>query len=336
MANGFRGEQSAKAAKKRSKDFDFPERQFGAGKKKPASRAAKKAPPKGMADRKGKGPARTIAEAKRRGLSTFTDKSGKKKAAVTAEELKASGLSLRDYLNKQQGKTRKGPKTPTVTPKPKPKKPAAKKPTGMSPGAMGGRRSGMSPGAMGGAKPKKAVSKSGMGQAAAKRTITKAEAKKPAAKTGSGDAIKSPLGRFSLFNPFAKAVDKATGFDRDAANRDRVRRNRRSPEVQGLKAGGMKKGYKMGGMKKGYKMGGMKKGYSMGGMKKKGMAAGGLNAAIKMVDKQKKGMAAGGMRKKGFSAGKSVRGVGKATKGFRPVKMVTMTKGGRKGGKRRS
>ena len=176
-----------------------------------------------------------------------------------------------------------------------------------------------------------------MGQAAAKRTITQAEAKKPAAKTGSGDAIKSPLGRFSLFNPFAKAVDKATGFDRDAANRDRVRRNRRSPEVQGLKAGGMKKGFQdAGGMKKGYKMGGMKKGYSMGGMKKKGMAAGGLNAAIKMVDKKKKGMAAGGMRKKGFSAGKSVRGVGKATKGFRPVKMVMMTKGGTKGGKRRS
>ena len=59
---------------------------------------------------------RTIAEAKRRGLSTFTDKSGKKKAAVTAEELKASGLSLCDYLNKQQGKTRKGPKAPTTKP----------------------------------------------------------------------------------------------------------------------------------------------------------------------------------------------------------------------------
>ena len=30
-----------------------------------------------------------------------------KKANVTAEELKASGMSLRDYLNKQQGKTRR-------------------------------------------------------------------------------------------------------------------------------------------------------------------------------------------------------------------------------------
>ena len=51
---------------------------------------------------------------------------------------------------------------------------------------------------------------------------------------------------------------------------------------------------------------------------------------------KKKGYSMGGMRKKGFSAGKSVRGVGKATKGFRPVKMVMMTKGGKKGGKRRS
>ena len=67
-------------------------------------------------------------------------------------------------------------------------------------------------------------------------------------------------------------------------------------------------------------------------VKKKGMAKG--MAAGKQV--KKKGMAAGGMRKKGFSAGKSVRGVGKATKGFRPVKMVMMTKGGAKGGKRRS
>jgi hypothetical protein len=37
----------------------------------------------------------------------FIGKDGKRKAAVSAEELKASGMSLRDYLNKQQGKTRK-------------------------------------------------------------------------------------------------------------------------------------------------------------------------------------------------------------------------------------
>jgi hypothetical protein len=41
------------------------------------------------------------------GKNYFIDKNGKRKAAVTAEELKASGMSLRDYLNKQQGKTRR-------------------------------------------------------------------------------------------------------------------------------------------------------------------------------------------------------------------------------------
>ena len=49
---------------------------------------------------------RSIAEAKRMGKDYFIDKSGNKKAAVTAEELKASGMSLRDYLNKQKGKKR--------------------------------------------------------------------------------------------------------------------------------------------------------------------------------------------------------------------------------------
>ena len=87
---------------KKKEKFDFPEKAFGAGKAPKKKRGAAK-----RGTKTGKGPARTIAEAKRRGLSTFTDKSGKKKAAVTAEELKKSGLSLRDFLNKQQGKTRK-------------------------------------------------------------------------------------------------------------------------------------------------------------------------------------------------------------------------------------
>ena len=48
----------------------------------------------------------TVAGGKKRKPDTFIGKDGKKKAAVTAEELEASGLSLRDYLNKKQGKTR--------------------------------------------------------------------------------------------------------------------------------------------------------------------------------------------------------------------------------------
>ena len=54
------------------------------------------------------GEPRTIAEAKKRGSKTFINKKGKKLAAVTKEELAASGLTLRQYLNKQQGKTPRG------------------------------------------------------------------------------------------------------------------------------------------------------------------------------------------------------------------------------------
>jgi hypothetical protein len=52
-----------------------------------------------------------------------------KSKVVTKEELEKSGLSLRDYLNKQQGLTRRGESTPASSPKPAPKaesKPAPK------------------------------------------------------------------------------------------------------------------------------------------------------------------------------------------------------------------
>lgn len=58
-----------------------------------------------------KGPAKSVAEAQKRGLSTFTNKAGKKLAAVSKEQLDKSGLSLRDYLNKQKGLTRKNSTT---------------------------------------------------------------------------------------------------------------------------------------------------------------------------------------------------------------------------------
>ena len=58
-------------------------------------------------DMPAEGMAKSVGEAKERGASKFIGKDGRKKAAVTKEELEASGLSLRDYLNKQQGKTRK-------------------------------------------------------------------------------------------------------------------------------------------------------------------------------------------------------------------------------------
>lgn len=51
---------------------------------------------------------KTVGEAKKRKSDTFIGKDGKKKAAVTAEELKASGLSLREFLNRRN-KARKKP-----------------------------------------------------------------------------------------------------------------------------------------------------------------------------------------------------------------------------------
>jgi len=53
------------------------------------------------------GMAKSVGEAKSRGADKFIGKDGRQKAAVTKEELEASGLSLRDYLNQQQGKTRR-------------------------------------------------------------------------------------------------------------------------------------------------------------------------------------------------------------------------------------
>ena len=51
---------------------------------------------------------KTIAAAKKADSLYYLGKDGKKKAAVTAEDLKKSGLSLRDYMNYKLGKTRKG------------------------------------------------------------------------------------------------------------------------------------------------------------------------------------------------------------------------------------
>ena len=66
----------------------------------PTSAAAKAKSTKSL-----RGEATSIAEAKRRGMSEYRDtKTGKMKAAVTAAELKKSGLSLRAYLNKMKKK----------------------------------------------------------------------------------------------------------------------------------------------------------------------------------------------------------------------------------------
>jgi hypothetical protein len=68
---------------------------------------------------------RTIAAAKRAGSKYYYDKDGNKKLAVTAEELKASGMTLRQWANKAEGKAPKGA-TASAGSKPAPKRPADK------------------------------------------------------------------------------------------------------------------------------------------------------------------------------------------------------------------
>jgi hypothetical protein len=75
----------------------------------------------------------TVAQAKAAKSPIFYGKGNKELAAVTKEELKKSGLSLRDYLNKRKGKTRrtaaKVAPRPKPAPAPAPKARPSKRPT---------------------------------------------------------------------------------------------------------------------------------------------------------------------------------------------------------------
>jgi LysM repeat protein len=78
--------------------------------------------------------ATSIAEAKRKGLKEYRDtKTGRMKAAVTAEELKKSGLTLREYLNKMKKKMNMGGMM----------SPTKRKPTGSATGLTGMKGGGM-------------------------------------------------------------------------------------------------------------------------------------------------------------------------------------------------
>jgi len=60
----------------------------------------------------------SLAAARKKGDPYYL-KNGKKMAAVTKEDLEKSGLSLRDYLNKKLGLTRRKSKPPIPKQKPK-------------------------------------------------------------------------------------------------------------------------------------------------------------------------------------------------------------------------
>ena len=63
---------------------------------------------------------KTSLAAARKAGHLYYWKNGKKMAAVSAEDLSKTGLSLRDFMNKQLGLTRKG-KAKVVAPVPRPK-----------------------------------------------------------------------------------------------------------------------------------------------------------------------------------------------------------------------
>ena len=67
----------------------------------------------------------SLAAARKKGdLYYRHEKTGKKMAAVTKEDLDKSGLSLRDYLNQKEGLTRRKSKPPKPLPRPRPDKKA--------------------------------------------------------------------------------------------------------------------------------------------------------------------------------------------------------------------
>jgi hypothetical protein len=296
---------------------------------------------------------KSLAAAKKAG-SLYYDKDGKKMAAVTKEDLKESGMSLRDYLNKEESKKRSGKfitssKEEMEMDRPRVTMPKMKKGGKMTP-------------------KEKAV-------ADTRRRLMLAGA--PMYEKDRGARIKAP--KEGLKGPTRSEI--AARKAEIAAKKEKYK------DSEGKKGGGMMKtkGYSMGGLKKptadqkglkklptevrnkmgymkgggmmktkGYAKGGMKtKGYAKGGMKKMmggGMAMGmdprkkrkdmmGLGAAttpmmegggmMKTKMNTKGGMKGGGMMKtKGYAKGSTVktkggvRGAGIARKGVRKAKML--------------
>jgi hypothetical protein len=100
-----KAEKTAKDLGKKADTVAKKSKEVLAGKPK----APPKPPPKAKADMSTTSykDFKTIAAAKKAG-SLYYDKGGKKMAAVTKDDLDKSGLSLRDYLNRKEGKTRSG------------------------------------------------------------------------------------------------------------------------------------------------------------------------------------------------------------------------------------
>ena len=279
----------------------------------------------------GVGKARTIAEAKRKGLSTFIDKSGKVKAAVTKEELKKSGMTLREYLNKQKANAKK------------------KAGGGMMKSKMaskGGAKGGRMPTGM-----KKGGSASKFPDLTGDGKVTQKDILKARGVPGfsKGDVVVnmvrelSKLGRRAFEKEYGKAAlnkaikdtNKASGLTPTKAKKTPTQKKlaeadqraeltkftRQTPaakkqsqvqvnekRMERMKNGGMMKS-KMSSKR------GAKGGRMPGGMKNGGMAKKGPKGYAKGGAMTKKGMANGGTNKK-RAVSRKPRGVGAALRGF--------------------
>ena len=279
----------------------------------------------------GVGKARTIAEAKRKGLSTFIDKSGKEKAAVTKEELKKSGMTLREYLNKQKANAKK------------------KAGGGMMKSKMaskGGAKGGRMPTGM-----KKGGSSSKFPDLTGDGKVTQKDILKARGVPGfsKGDVVVnmvrelSKLGRRAFEKEYGKAAlnkaikdtNKASGLTPTKAKKTPTQKKlaeadqraeltkftRQTPaakkqsqvqvnekRMERMKNGGMMKS-------KMSSKGGAKGGRMPGGMKNGGMAKKGPKGYAKGGAMTKKGMAKGGTNKK-RAVSRKPRGVGVALRGF--------------------
>lgn len=241
---------------------------------------------------------KSLAAAKKAG-SLYYDKDGKKMAAVTKEDLKESGMSLRDYLNKKEGKKRSGKFITSSKEEMEMDKPRVTMPKMRGGGMMKSKmntKGGMKGGGM---------TKSKMGM-----------------KMG---GLKTPTADQKGLKKLPTEVRNKMGYMKGGG----------MMKTKGYAKGGMKtKGYAKGGMKK--MMGG---GMAMGmDPRKKRKDMMGLGAAASPMMKgggmmktkmnTKGGMKGGGMMKTkmgtkgGMKGGGKVRGAGIARKGVRPAKML--------------
>jgi len=108
--NSAKGKAAAKAAKTKSQNARSDRQLIAKAKKKDVFKGLdlRKDPPKNNTSKKSSDKTwkdvKSVSAAQKAGLNYFTGSDGKKKIAITAEQLKKKGMSLRKYANSLKGK----------------------------------------------------------------------------------------------------------------------------------------------------------------------------------------------------------------------------------------